>query len=74
MKVALVKNNKVENVILIENIQFAQEMFPDYDEHINVNEPINQDYNNQFIGIGFERKVDGTWYDPTFVPWTPPEE
>lgn len=73
MKVALVKNNVVENVVEVESLVIASTIFADY-ECLDASTPINQDYESQTLGIGFIRQKDGTWKDPYWVPWVPPSE
>lgn len=55
MNVALAKNNKIDNIIVVDTVEWAQEYLPQYDEFI--------DNDVAKLGIGWE-KVDGVWQAP----------
>lgn len=54
MKVAIIKNNIVENVILVDSIEQAQSFFPDY-SCISADDLV--------LGIGFYQE-NNIWYPP----------
>lgn len=62
MNVALAKNNIIDNIIVVDTIEWAQENLPQYDEFI--------DNDVAKLGMGW-MKIDGVWQAP-IVPTPEP--
>jgi hypothetical protein len=55
MNIALVKNNVIENIVIVESLESTADLFPEYEVQTLVEDNI--------IGIGWYR-VDSLWYPP----------